>query len=53
MEEQRPGLSGARSFEVTKGDVVHVPARVWHQLVLDEGQSMTYMLINVMEWPGT
>lgn len=49
MEEQRPGLSGARAFEITEGDVVHVPARVWHQLVLPEGQSMTYMLINVME----
>lgn len=49
MEEQRPALSGARAFDVTKGDVVHVPARVWHQLVLPEGQSMTYMLINVME----
>ena len=49
MEEQRPVLSGAQAFEVTKGDVVHVPARVWHQLVLEEGASMTYMLINVME----
>lgn len=49
MEEQHPGLRGARAFEVRKGDVVHVPARVWHQLVLDEGQSMTYMLVNVME----
>jgi len=49
MEEQHPGLSGARAFQITKGDVMHVPARVWHQLVLEEGQSMTYMLINVME----
>lgn len=49
MEGQRPRLEGARSFEVTKGDVVHVPARVWHQLVLPEGESMTYMLINIME----
>lgn len=48
-EEQHPELSGATAFEITKGDVLHVPARVWHQLVLAEGQSMTYMLINVME----
>jgi mannose-6-phosphate isomerase-like protein (cupin superfamily) len=49
MEGQRPTLEGAQAFEVTKGDVMHVPARVWHQLLLDEGRSMTYMLINVME----
>jgi mannose-6-phosphate isomerase-like protein (cupin superfamily) len=49
QNEQRPVLTGAQEFHVTKGDVVHVPARVWHQLVLPEGQAMTYMLINVME----
>ena len=49
MEGQRPRLDGAQAFEVTEGDVLHVPARVWHQLLLPEGQSMTYMLINVME----
>ena len=49
QEEQRLGLTGAESFEVTEGDVLHIPARVWHQLLLDEGQSMTYMLINIME----
>ena len=47
---------GARGFVVAmdcpkcfEGDIVHVPARVWHQVVLPEGQAMTYMLINVME----
>jgi mannose-6-phosphate isomerase-like protein (cupin superfamily) len=49
MSEQRPGLSGAQAFEVTEGDVVHVPARVWHQLLLEDGHAMTYMLINIME----
>ncbi len=46
-EEQRPQLEGATAFEVTVGDVVNVPARSWHQIVLDQGQKMTYMLINV------
>lgn len=48
-EEQRPGLTGAEAFRVTKGDIIHVPARVWHQLLLDEGQSMLYALININE----
>lgn len=50
-EEQHPGLEGAEAFQVAAGDVLHVPARVWHQLLLDEGREMTYMLINIME-PG-
>lgn len=28
---------------------MHVPARVRHQVELDEGQAMTYMLVNIME----
>ena len=51
-EEQRPSLDGAEAFPVTKGDIVHVPARVWHQLVLEEGQSMLYALININEPEG-
>lgn len=40
-EEQRPELRGARAFQVTEGDLVHVPARVCHQVVLEPGASMT------------
>lgn len=46
-EEQLPELEGATAFAVTVGDVVNVPARSWHQIVLEEGEAMTYMLINV------
>jgi mannose-6-phosphate isomerase-like protein (cupin superfamily) len=52
-DQQRPGLSGAEAFQVVEGDVVHVPARVWHQVVLDEANAMTYMLINVVEPDGS
>lgn len=51
-EEQHPELDGAQAFHVTEGDIVHVPARVWHQVVLDEGQEMMYALINVNEPEG-
>lgn len=46
-EEQRPWLEGATEFEVEVGDVVNVPAKSWHHLMLPEGRKMTYMLINV------
>ena len=47
--EQRPRLSGAQEFQVTQGDMLHVPARSWHQVLTEEGQSITYALINVFE----
>jgi magnesium transporter len=37
------------TFQEKEGDVVHVPARVWHQVLLEPGSAMTYMLINVNE----
>jgi mannose-6-phosphate isomerase-like protein (cupin superfamily) len=48
-EEQRPQLEGAQAFEVAEGDLLHVPARSWHQVVVPEGSSITYALINVFE----
>ena len=48
-EEQRPQLSGAQEFQFTEGDILHGPARVWHQVVLEPGESVTYALINVLE----
>ena len=48
-EEQRPQLEGAQEFQVTEGDILHVPARSWHQVVVPDGSSITYALINVFE----
>ncbi len=48
-EEQRPQLSGAQKFQATEGDMLHVPARAWHQVVVVPGESITYALINVIE----
>lgn len=48
-EEQRPQLEGYEEFSVTKGDILHVPARVWHQLLTDADTSITYALINIFE----
>ncbi len=48
-EEQRPELRGAQEFPITKGDVLHVPARSWHQVKVPDGASITYALINVYE----
>ena len=49
QDEQRPELSGAQEFHVTKGDMLHVPARSWHQVKVADGDSISYALINVFE----
>lgn len=48
-EEQRPQLAGYQEFQVTKGDILHVPARVWHQVLTEADASITYALINIFE----
>lgn len=48
-EQQRPELEGYQEFTVSKGDILHVPARTWHQLVTDPDSSITYALINIFE----
>ena len=45
----RPGDLRLPGFEVTEGDILHVPARSWHQVVVPEGGAITYALINVFE----
>lgn len=48
-EQQRPQLEGYEEFSVTKGDILHVPARSWHQILTAEDASITYALINIFE----
>ena len=49
QDEQRPELAGAQAFTVSPGDILHVPARTWHQVKLPDDASITYALINVFE----
>ena len=48
-EGQTPQLEGAQTFQATVGDILHVPARSWHQVVVPDGGAITYALINVFE----
>ncbi len=45
---QMPQLEGFEEFQVSAGDMLHVPARVWHQMLTEPGESITYALINVI-----
>ncbi|MDD9888759.1 MAG: hypothetical protein OXU66_12850 [Gammaproteobacteria bacterium] len=47
-EGQYPELEGAQEYQVTAGDILHVPARVWHQMITDPDETITYALINII-----
>lgn len=47
-EGQYPELEGAQEYSVTTGDILHVPARVWHQMITLPDESITYALINII-----
>jgi len=43
------GIKGAASQKLTSGDVVHIPAKVPHQLVLGPGKEFTYFVIKIVQ----
>ena len=42
-------VDGGAKQELRAGDVVHIPAGMPHQMLLDEGDSITYFVIKVEE----
>jgi len=48
-EQQHPQLEGFKEYQVGVGDIIHVPAREWHQMLTEPNESITYALINVFE----
>jgi mannose-6-phosphate isomerase-like protein (cupin superfamily) len=48
-ETQGTAVKGGTSQEVKVGDVVHIPAGMPHQMVVPEGQTITYFVVKVEE----
>jgi mannose-6-phosphate isomerase-like protein (cupin superfamily) len=42
-------VEGGTSVKLGKGDVIHIPSNVPHQLLIPSGQSLTYFVIKVEE----
>ena len=43
------GVKGGSRQEVRPGDVVHIPAGMPHQMVLKDGETVTYFVVKVQE----
>jgi len=48
-EIRGPSIKGGTEVKLTAGDVLHIPARVAHQMKLDPGKQVTYFVTKVVE----
>jgi len=46
-ELRGPSIDGGTKHKLTTGDVVHIPANVPHQLLINDGKQFTYFVIKV------
>ena len=50
-EVRGPSIKGGEKKALAAGDVVHIPPRVPHQLLVGAGKEFTYFVIKVVETP--
>jgi mannose-6-phosphate isomerase-like protein (cupin superfamily) len=48
-EMQGSSIRNATSINLSKGDIVHIPANTPHQLLIPKGSTLTYFVIKVKE----
>ena len=48
-ELQGTTIKGGTMIRVNPGDVIHIPAGVPHQFLLDTGETITYLVVKVVE----
>ena len=48
-EVRGPSISGGEEKKLGPGDVVHIPAKVPHQLLVESGKQITFALLKVDE----
>lgn len=46
-EIRGPSISGGEKKKLGAGDVVHIPAKVPHQLMVESGKQFTYLVIKI------
>jgi len=48
-EMRAPSIEGGSRQKISAGDVVHIPAKVAHQVLLDSGGKFDYMVVKVKQ----
>ena len=49
MDSPARGIRGGKRFRVVPGDIVNIPFGTWHQTVLEPGESLTAIVVKVVE----
>ncbi len=48
-EIRGPSIDGGKSYRLQPGDVVNIPPRTAHQVLVEEGTTFTYLILKVKE----
>lgn len=48
-EMRGPSIKGGTEVPLTAGDILHIPAKVPHQMILAPGKQVTYFVVKVVE----
>ena len=48
-EMRGDSITGGKETQIAKGDIVHVPADIPHQLLLHKGDTLKYFIVKVQE----
>ena len=48
-EERGDSIKGGQQTRLKKGDIIHIPANIPHQLVLAKGDTFQYFIVKVQE----
>ena len=48
-EIRGPSITGGEDKKLGAGDVVHIPAKIAHQLLVDSGKQFTYAIVKIDE----
>jgi len=46
-EQRAPSIDGGEKRKVAAGDIIHIPAKVAHHLLVDKGKQVTYFVMKV------
>ncbi len=48
-EQRADSITGGSETKIAKGDIVHIPANIPHQLMLSKGDTLKYFIVKVQE----
>lgn len=48
-EIRAPSIEGGRRQKISAGDIIHIPSKTPHQILLDPGQQLNYFTLKVNE----